>query len=571
MLDLCDAHEIRVVWSLGAGSFTDTRLDAEKGWVYGEEQLRELIAQPESRSRQLLYRYIDETVARYRHRKAVLMWEISNEVTLQADIGDGNRIYNGERMPTLREVAGFFDDVAKRIKSVDPLRLVTSGGSNMRESQWHLHLGQGWKRDTYEEQFKCFELLYANSAVDVIDIHSYPNGKPGYLIADAEGKEAWLNNKGYAAISSRLHKPLMIGELGLQPSPKTNEEIWRSTPNYFESYANKDAARPWVEKTLNDVVEARVPLTYWWCYQSDRSDDANNGQRLDVSRERNPELVACVAEANRHLQAALQAPPTTTSPRFRVIAFYTGKSDRAHISFVGEANRWFGRMAAEHGFAYDSTTNWENLNLEFLAKYNVVVFLDTRPESPAQREAFQSYIRNGGGWIGFHFAGFALTPSQFPQNWDWYHNEFLGAGSYAGNTWKPTAAVLRVEDLEHPVTKGLPATFKASPNEWYKWTSDLRTNRDIKILASIDPASFPLGTGPKPREIWHSGYYPVVWSNLKHRMVYFNMGHNDIDYDKKTYQELSSTFGNEAQDRLVLNALEWLGTGERALGPELRK
>lgn len=250
------------------------------------------------------------------------------------------------------------------------------------------------------------------------------------------------------------------------------------------------------------------------------------------------------------------------SPRFNVIAFYTGKSDKAHISFVAEANRWFPKMAAEHGFAYDSTNDWENLNPRFLAKYQVVVFLDTRPEKPAQRDALRQYVENGGGWMGFHFAGFALTPSEFPQNWDWYHNEFLGAGSYVGNTWRPTSAILRVEDTQHPITAGLPHTFKSSPNEWYKWTSDLRTNRDIDILLSIDPASFPLGTGPKPYEIWHSGYYPVAWTNRKYRMVYFNMGHNDIDYENKTDRELSFTFGNEVQDKLILNALEWLGDGK---------
>jgi hypothetical protein len=221
-------------------------------------------------------------------------------------------------------------------------------------------------------------------------------------------------------------------------------------------------------------------------------------------------------------------------------------------------------MAAEHAFTYDSTTNWANLNLDFLAPYQVVVFLDTRPEAPAQREALETYVRRGGGWMGFHFAGFALTPSQFPQNWDWYHREFLGAGSYGGNTWRPTSAILKVEDAHHPVTKDLPETFKSSPNEWYKWACDLRTNQDIKILLSIDPASFPLGTGPKPHEIWHSGYYPVAWTNQKYRMVYFNMGHNDIDYENKTDKELSFTFGNAVQDKLILNALEWLGTADRA-------
>jgi hypothetical protein len=221
-------------------------------------------------------------------------------------------------------------------------------------------------------------------------------------------------------------------------------------------------------------------------------------------------------------------------------------------------------MAAEHGFTYDSTTNWENLNAGFLANYQVVLFLDTRPDMPANREAFRKYMENGGGWMGFHFAGFALTPSQFPQNWDWYHNAFLGAGSYVGNTWRPTSAILRVEDVRHPATRDLPETFKSSPNEWYKWTADLRTNRDIKILVSIDPASFPLGTGPKPHEIWRSGYYPVVWTNQKYRMIYFNMGHNDIDYENKTNRELSFTFENEVQNKLILNALEWLGTGQKA-------
>jgi hypothetical protein len=306
-LDLCDAHHIRLVWSLGAGTFTDTKLDPIKGWVYGDEQQRELIANPSSRSRRLLYRYIDETVARYQQRKTVLMWEISNEVTLQADIGDGNRVFNGERMPTLKDVAGFFDDVAKRIKSTDPLRLVSSGGSNMRESQWHLYLGQGWKKDTAQDQFKCFELLYAHSAVDVIDIHSYPNNKPGYLITDEDGQDMWLDNKGYMTIALNLGKPLMIGELGLQPAPRSDNELWRVTPDYFESYRDTQTAKPWLLKALNDVVAAGVPLTYWWCYQADRSDDQNNPQRLDLDRDRTPELVACIVEANRRLQASVHS------------------------------------------------------------------------------------------------------------------------------------------------------------------------------------------------------------------------------------------------------------------------
>ncbi len=250
------------------------------------------------------------------------------------------------------------------------------------------------------------------------------------------------------------------------------------------------------------------------------------------------------------------------APAFKVIAFYTGKEDPAHISFVHEANAWFPKIAAQYNFTYDATTNWSELNATFLAQYQVVLFLDTRPDDPAQRAAFQKYMENGGAWMGFHFAGFALTPSDFPQNWDWYHQEFLGCGQYVGNTWRPTSAVLRVEDRGHPATKHLPETFKSAPNEWYKWSNDLRTNAEITILLSIDPASFPLGTGPKPYEIWHEGYYPVVWTNKRYKMIYANMGHNDIDYEHKTNKELSQTFASEIQNRLIIDGLLWLGGGK---------
>jgi hypothetical protein len=304
-LELCDAHDIRIVWSLAAASFTDTKLDNANGWVFGQEQARELISNPESQGRKLLYRYLDDIVGRYRQRKAVLMWEISNEVTLLADIGDANRVYNGERMPTLKNVATFFDDVAKRIKSVDPLRLVSSGGSNMRESQWHLYQGQGWKIDTFEEQFKCFELLYANSAVDVIDIHSYPNNQPGYAILGEDGKKMWLDDKGYMTMARRLGKPLMIGELGLHAIPRTDKTVWSQTPDYFVSYDDAKAAKPWVIKTLNQLIDAGVSLSYWWCYQSDNPNA--NPQHFDIDRGRNPELVACIVEANQRLKAKFRS------------------------------------------------------------------------------------------------------------------------------------------------------------------------------------------------------------------------------------------------------------------------
>jgi len=249
----------------------------------------------------------------------------------------------------------------------------------------------------------------------------------------------------------------------------------------------------------------------------------------------------------------------TQAQKFSVIGFYTARLDAAHISFVHEANTWFYEQSRKFNFRYDSTNDWNNLNATFLERYDVVIFLDTRPDSAAPRKAFREYMDKGGAWMGFHFAGFALTPSAYPQNWDWYHNEFLGGGQYKGNTWRPTSAMLRVEVKNHPATKGLPTVFKSAPSEWYSWKNDVKLAPNIKILLSIDSSSFPLGTGPKPHEIWHSGYYPVVWTNTKYKMIYFNMGHNDMDYENKTNRQLSSTFSEPLQNKLIIDALLWLG------------
>ncbi|WP_055585286.1 ThuA domain-containing protein [Streptacidiphilus griseoplanus] len=239
------------------------------------------------------------------------------------------------------------------------------------------------------------------------------------------------------------------------------------------------------------------------------------------------------------------------APAFKVIAFYDGTYDAAHISFVHEANSWFPQAAAQYGFSYTSTTDWNQLNSANLAGYQVVMFLDDYPHTAAQQSAFQTYMNNGGGFLGFHVSAFNTDSS----DWPWYHNTFLGTGTFQTNTWGPTAETLRIDDPSHPATAGLPATITSSVSEWYSWQYDLRQNPAIDILASMDPSTFPVGTDPN--QSWYSGYYPIVWSNRDYKMIYANFGHNAMDYDTNT--TLSSTFGSAQQNQLLIQGLRWLG------------
>ena len=96
------------------------------------------------------------------------------------------------------------------------------------------------------------------------------------------------------------------------------------------------------------------------------------------------------------------------------------RSKRKEVSDLAKRNPSLRfQIAEKYNFSYASTSDRQNLNSDFLAKYQVVVFLYTRPKDPAQRSAFKEYMDHGGAWMGFHFAGFALTPSAYPADWDW--------------------------------------------------------------------------------------------------------------------------------------------------------
>ncbi|MFJ4675056.1 ThuA domain-containing protein [Kitasatospora sp. NPDC088783] len=250
----------------------------------------------------------------------------------------------------------------------------------------------------------------------------------------------------------------------------------------------------------------------------------------------------------------LAAPGTRAAaavPDFKVIAFYSGTWDAAHIDFDKEANDWFPKTAAANNFSYTATTDWDLLANGGVDAYDVVLFLDDAPQSAAQRAGFERYMRGGGAWLGFHVSAFTTDAA----SWNWYYNQFLGSGNFRSNTWGPTTAVLRTENGTHPAAASLPATWTSSVSEWYSWSNNLRANAAIKVLASVDPSSFPLGTDPN--QSWYGGDYPVLWTNTQYRMLYANFGHNAMNYSTNT--RTSSTFASATQNRMLVDALKWLG------------
>jgi type 1 glutamine amidotransferase len=249
---------------------------------------------------------------------------------------------------------------------------------------------------------------------------------------------------------------------------------------------------------------------------------------------------------------AVRSADAAVAPAFKVLAFYNGTWDAAHIDFDKEAKEWFPQAGAQYGFSWEATTDWSRLSASGLAGVQVVMFLDDGP--PAERRAaFQTYMQNGGGFLGFHVSAFTTSAN----DWSWYYNTFLGSGNFVSNTWGPTAETLKIEDRNHPSAAGLPATIQSSVSEWYSWSNDLRNNANIDILASLDASTFPVGDDPNQQ--WRSGFYPIMWTNKNYKMLYANFGHNGMNYTTNT--RTSSTFASAQQNQWLINGLLWLGGG----------
>jgi YVTN family beta-propeller protein len=230
--------------------------------------------------------------------------------------------------------------------------------------------------------------------------------------------------------------------------------------------------------------------------------------------------------------------------RFKVLAFYSPHVELDHVLFAESALKFFTASATKDGFTFDATTDWANLNDEYLKPYQLVVWLNDSPTDEHQRRAFQRYMENGGAWLGFHAAGY----NDIDTKWPWFV-DLMGGAVFHINSWPPLPARLVIDDGAHPIAAGIPHTYNSPANEWYVWKPSPRLNRDVRVLATLDSSNYPIGL----KDVLTSGDLPAVWTNTKYKMIYMNMGHGD------------KIFTSPIQNQFIENAVTWLGTATPAV------
>ncbi|MEP6733985.1 MAG: ThuA domain-containing protein [Chryseolinea sp.] len=225
-------------------------------------------------------------------------------------------------------------------------------------------------------------------------------------------------------------------------------------------------------------------------------------------------------------------------PLFKVLAFHSREVESDHVAFGKDLRAFMTKLGDEQNFTFDVTTDWTNLNDTLLRNYQVVMWINDFPHTEEQRRTFEKYMENGGGWIGFHVAGYNDKDTR----WPWFVR-FLGGGVFYSNNWPPLPARLIVDDNTHEVTHRLPKYISAPTNEWYHWRPSPRANKNVKVLLTLDPMNYPLGI----KDIITEEDTPVVWTNTKYRMIYLNMGHGDL------------VMSDYLQNNMIADAVMWIG------------
>jgi len=226
--------------------------------------------------------------------------------------------------------------------------------------------------------------------------------------------------------------------------------------------------------------------------------------------------------------------------RFKVLAFYSETTEGDHVEFAHDAVKFLSDLASREHFALETATRWDELNDERLKNCQLVIWLNESPTKVEQRSSFELYMKHGGAWLGFHAAGY----NDKDTNWPWFV-DFLGGAVFFINSWPPLPARLTIDDRTHPISGGLPGEFESPANEWYVWKPSPRLNKDVRVLATLDPSTYPIGF----KDVLTSGDLPAVWTNTKYKMLYMNMGHGD------------KIFTSPVQNQLIENAVNWLGMG----------
>lgn len=230
-------------------------------------------------------------------------------------------------------------------------------------------------------------------------------------------------------------------------------------------------------------------------------------------------LLACIlgltsaCKSNINEQTNKEQPITKNILVFSKTNGYRHKSIESGISTLKELgiqNKW------NVQFSEDSLV----FNTDKLSKNNLVIFLNTTGDILGSKEekVFESYINQGGAFLGIHSA----TDTEY--NWEFYQH--MIAAQFASHPKQQTARVLKSQTIEHPATNHYSSEFEKH-DEWYNFKEPVEAHANI--LLTLDESSY----SGKQMHAEH----PISWYHHYEggRVFYTGMGHTNASYQDPNF------------------------------------
>jgi len=200
-----------------------------------------------------------------------------------------------------------------------------------------------------------------------------------------------------------------------------------------------------------------------------------------------------------------------TSFKQKKILVFSKTAGYRHTSSIEAGKKYIIELGKKNKFGVDTTESADAFTAENLKHYATVVFLCTTGNvlNDQQQQAFEQFIRSGGGYVGLHSA------ADTEYDWAWF-GELNGA--YFKNHPKPQEAVFNVVDENNIATAHLPKVWKRFDELYnFKWIGT-----DLHVLITIDESSYTGGGNGEnhPMACYHEfdggrGFYTALGHDNK--------------------------------------------------------
>jgi uncharacterized protein len=238
----------------------------------------------------------------------------------------------------------------------------------------------------------------------------------------------------------------------------------------------------------------------------------------------------------------------TKSSGFQHSVIVPDESGTSHVERIMKP------IIEEMGGTIVCTKDASLVNAESLANYDVVVFYtsgvltevgeDGNPAMTEQGlEDLFTWIRNGGGFIGFHsatdsFRGDGKTPTPYIEM---IGGEFVSHGRQFRGTIKKVSA-------DHPAAASLPESWTLA-DEWYLFR--LLNTKTMHVIALLE-----IGKERDRQKMYNIPDYPMIWCSAfgEGRVLYNGMGHREDVWEHDTFKALIKEHLLWAKGEGALNA-----------------